>query len=153
MGQVRRLSRRRAVQLGATSAALPLVHIRSAGAAGKLNVGFWDHWVPGGTEMIRKQVEERAIASEGFNLPPQISMSDFKVWEEVQPPKATVYNYPIRPWHNSKPSLSGYPAPPEIAVQIFNRAVIPTMWAKLYGGQTIKQAVDWASHELERFVR
>jgi ABC-type glycerol-3-phosphate transport system substrate-binding protein len=101
----------------------------------------------------RPQVEERAIASEGFNLPPQISMSDFKVWEEVEPPKGTVYNYPIRPWHNSKPSLSGYPAPPEIAVQIFNRAVIPTMWAKLHSGQTIKQATDWGAQELEGFVR
>ena len=28
---------------------------------------------------------------------------DFKVWEEVEPPKGTVYNYPIRPFHNAKP--------------------------------------------------
>ena len=40
-----------------------------------------------------------------------------------------------------------------ISVQMFNRAVIPTMWAKLHSGQTIKQALDWASHELEGFVR
>ena len=52
--------------------------------------------------MEREQVEERAIASEGFNLPPQLSMSDFKIWEDVEPPKGTVYNYPIRPWHNAK---------------------------------------------------
>ena len=32
------------------------MHIRTAGAAGKLNVGFWDHWVPNGTEAMRKQV-------------------------------------------------------------------------------------------------
>ena len=85
----------------------------------------------------REQVEERAIASEGFNLPPQVSMSDFKVWEEVEPPKGTVYNYPIRPWHNAKPSLAAYPAPPDIAVQIFNRAIIPSMWARLHDGQPI----------------
>ena len=54
--QSRRLSRRRAVQIGAAATALPLVHIRTAGAAGKLNVGFWDHWVPNGTEAMRKQV-------------------------------------------------------------------------------------------------
>ena len=103
--------------------------------------------------MEREQVEERTSVVEGFNLPPQLSMSDFRIWEEVGPPKGTVYNYPIRPWHDSKPSLSGYPAPPEIAVQMFNRAIIPTMWAKLHSGQTIKQAIDWASHELEGFVR
>ena len=80
--------------------------------------------------MEREQVEERAIASEGFNLPPQVSMSDFKIWEDVEPPKGTMYNYPIRPWHNSKPSLAAYPAPPEIAVQMFNRAIIPSMWAQ-----------------------
>jgi spermidine/putrescine-binding protein len=54
--QASRLSRRRAVQIGAAATALPLVHIRTAGAAGKLNVGFWDHWVPNGTEAMRKQV-------------------------------------------------------------------------------------------------
>ena len=41
------LSRRTALKLGAAGSALPLVHIRTAGAAGKLNIGFWDHWVPG----------------------------------------------------------------------------------------------------------
>jgi ABC-type glycerol-3-phosphate transport system substrate-binding protein len=103
--------------------------------------------------MEREQVEARAIASEGFNLPPQLSMGDFKIWEDVEPPKGTVYNYPIRPWHNSRPSLSGFPAPPDIAVQIFNRAIIPTMWAKLHSGQTIKQATDWAAREIEGFIR
>ena len=103
--------------------------------------------------MQREQIEQREIASEGFNLPLQLSMANFKVSEEVEPPTGTVYNYPIRPWHDSKPSLSGYPAPPEVAVQIFNRAIIPTMWAKLHSGQSIKDAVDWASHELEGFIR
>ena len=48
MTSPRRMTRRAAVRLAAAATALPLVHIRSAGAAGKLNVGFWDHWVPGG---------------------------------------------------------------------------------------------------------
>jgi hypothetical protein len=41
----------------------------------------------------RAQVEERDIAANGYDLPPLISMSDFKVWSEVEPPKSTVYNY------------------------------------------------------------
>jgi hypothetical protein len=35
---------------------LPLVHVRTTCAAGKPNVGFWDHWVPNGTETMRKHV-------------------------------------------------------------------------------------------------
>src|SRR5580692_10204983 len=50
------VSRRKAVKLSAAAAALPLVHIRTAGAAGKLNVGFWDHWVPGANDVMQKQV-------------------------------------------------------------------------------------------------
>ncbi len=45
------------MQATVATTALPLVHIRTAGAAGKLNIGFWDHWVPGGTEKMRQQVE------------------------------------------------------------------------------------------------
>src|SRR5271163_2745142 len=51
------VSRRNAVKLGAAAAALPLVHIRTAGAAGKLNIGFWDHWVPGANDVMQKQVD------------------------------------------------------------------------------------------------
>lgn len=47
------VSRRSALKLGAATVALPLVHIRTAGAAGKLAVGFWDHWVPGGNDVMR----------------------------------------------------------------------------------------------------
>jgi ABC-type glycerol-3-phosphate transport system substrate-binding protein len=101
----------------------------------------------------RKQIEERAVVSEGFNLPPQVSMSDFNVWAEVEPPKGTVYNYPIRPWHNSLPSIAGFPAPPEIAIPMFNRATIPTMWAKLHSGQSIDQVIAWAKDEIEGFMR
>ena len=51
-----RIKRRAALQLGAAAAALPLVHIRTAGAAGRLNVALWDHWVPAGNEAMRKLV-------------------------------------------------------------------------------------------------
>ena len=50
------LSRRKALKLGAAAAALPLVHVRAAGAAGKVSIGFWDHWVPAGNDAMKKQV-------------------------------------------------------------------------------------------------
>lgn len=52
----KRISRRRALQIGAGAAALPLVHIRTAGAAGKVSIAFWDHWVPAGNAAMKKQV-------------------------------------------------------------------------------------------------
>src|ERR1700682_3005615 len=50
------MTRRRALQSGARAIALPLVHIRTAGAAGKLNIGVLDHWVPGANDIMQKQV-------------------------------------------------------------------------------------------------
>ncbi len=78
---------------------------------------------------------------------------DFKVWEEVEPPKGTVYNYPNRPWHNQQPSLTAAEASPEIAVQIYNRAIHNQMMARLREGQTIPQVIAWAQDELEGFAR
>jgi ABC-type glycerol-3-phosphate transport system substrate-binding protein len=51
-----RPTRRRVLKTAAAAAALPLVHIRTAGAAGKLSLGLWDHWVPGANDVMQKQV-------------------------------------------------------------------------------------------------
>ena len=101
----------------------------------------------------RKQVEERDNVVSGYDIPPLPSMSDFQIWSEVEPPKGVVYNYPIRPWHNAQPSIAAYPAPPEIAVQIYHRAVQPTMFAKLKTGQSIDQVIAWARDEIEGYMR
>jgi hypothetical protein len=55
MNKSRYVTRRHALQLEATAAALPLVHIRTAGAAGKLTVGFWDRCVPPANEAMKAQ--------------------------------------------------------------------------------------------------
>ncbi|MGH7155547.1 MAG: ABC transporter substrate-binding protein, partial [Acetobacteraceae bacterium] len=39
---------------------MPWFHIRSAGAAGKISIAFWDHWVPQGNVVMRQQVDEWA---------------------------------------------------------------------------------------------
>ena len=51
------VSRRRALKFAAASATLPLVHIRTGRAAGKVSIGFWDHWVPEGNDIMKKQCE------------------------------------------------------------------------------------------------
>jgi ABC-type glycerol-3-phosphate transport system substrate-binding protein len=100
-----------------------------------------------------EQVEPRCVATEGYDLPPYAGLLDFKVWENVEPPKGTVYNYPNRPWHNQQPSLAAAEATPEIAVQIYNRAIHNQMMARLKEGQTIPQVIAWAQDELEGFAR
>ncbi len=102
----------------------------------------------------REQVETLCNAVSGYDIPPFLSMSDFDIWAKVEPPLGTVYNYPIRPWHKAVPSIAGYPAPPEIAVQIYNRATMTTMIAKMtQGGQSMKDVIAWANDELEGFTR
>ena len=51
------VTRRTALKLGAAATALPLVHIRTAGAAGKLSLALWDHWVPTGNAAMKKLVD------------------------------------------------------------------------------------------------
>jgi ABC-type glycerol-3-phosphate transport system substrate-binding protein len=101
----------------------------------------------------RDNVEARCKVTLGYDVPPFSSMTDFKVWDEVGPPKGTVYNYPIRKPQHQESWIALAPAPPEIAVQAYNRGTLPTMLAKLQSGQSIKQVQDWAQDELEGFVR
>nr|WP_294501672.1 extracellular solute-binding protein [uncultured Rhodopila sp.] len=101
----------------------------------------------------REQMETLTTATQGYDIPPYLSMADFKIWEEVGPPKGTVYNYPIRPWHDAEYFITGSSGPPDIGVQAWNRGLIPTMVSKLVAGQTIQQAIDWAKDELEGFTR
>lgn len=101
----------------------------------------------------RPQVQERTEAVSGFDIPPFDSMLDFKVWEEVEPPRGTVYNYPIRAAHHAEPDVAGAPAPPEIAVQIYNRGIMPLMLARLFNGQSVSEAIAWAEAELQGFMR
>jgi len=101
----------------------------------------------------REQVEARCNVVAGYDVPPFASMTDFKIWDEVEPPKGTVYHYPIRKSHNQQSWIAVAPAPPEIAVQVYNRGTLPTILAKLQSGQSIKQVQDWAQDELEGFVR
>ena len=101
----------------------------------------------------REQVEARCNIVEGYDIPPFDSMTDFNVWKVVEPPKGTVYNYPIRKSHKAVPNIAGMSAPPEVAVQMYNRGTVSTMLAKLQSGQSIPQVIAWAKDELEGFTR
>ena len=102
----------------------------------------------------REQVQALCTATSGYDIPPFESMTDFPVWAEEGPPKGTVYNYPLRPQHQAQAHVAAYPAPPDIAVQIYNQATMTKMIARCtQGGQSIEQAINWAQSELEGFSR
>ena len=42
----------------ATAAALAMPYVRGAHAAGKLSVGWWDHWVPGANNAMTALCKE-----------------------------------------------------------------------------------------------
>src|SRR5262245_37964235 len=54
----RRFLQTTAATATAAAAALAMPHVRGAHAAGKLTVGFWDHWVPGGNIATKTLCEE-----------------------------------------------------------------------------------------------
>ncbi len=136
------------------------------GPAGRFephNMNFWGVWnfspnKSAAKELIealmqRDLVEERDNAVLGYDLPPFEGLNDFKVWAETGPPKGTVYNYPLRKQHHAQTQIAAMPAPFEIAVQIYNRGTMPTMFSKLQSGQSIDQVIAWAKDELEGFAR
>ena len=56
------LTRRHALKTAAlaTTALIAAPYVRGAHAAGKLAIGFWDHWVPGANSATKSLVEEWA---------------------------------------------------------------------------------------------
>ncbi|MXP64571.1 extracellular solute-binding protein [Roseomonas sp. M0104] len=102
----------------------------------------------------REQAQQMVAASNGYDIPPFGSMTDFDTWETEGPPKGVVYNYPVRPQHNSKQFIACNPAPPEIAVQMYNQAIQAKMIARVsQNGESVDSAIAWAQNELEGFQR
>ena len=59
--RMRKLTRRHFLATTAASTALvAMPHVRGCFAAGKLSIGFWDHWVPGANAASKVLVEEWA---------------------------------------------------------------------------------------------
>jgi len=125
---------------------------------------FWGVWSfarnkPAAKELIewlmqREQVEPLVTAVSGYDLPPFASMANFPVWQNEGPPPGTISNYPTKPSHKVKASIAAVPAPPEVAVQIYNQATMTKMIARVaQSNEPIERVVAWAQGELEGFTR
>ena len=105
------------------------------------------------TYLTQREIQEKlAAAASGFDIPPFASQMNFKVWEEVAPPKYTVYNFPPR--RDVIPHLTGYPAPLKIGTQMWAQATMMKMIAQhTQAGKSADQAIAWAESEIEGFMR
>ncbi|MGE0653284.1 MAG: ABC transporter substrate-binding protein [Alphaproteobacteria bacterium] len=101
----------------------------------------------------RNVVTKLSVPAAGYDIPPFLSMADLPVWAETEPPKGTIYNYPVRPHHEAEYYIVGSSAPPEIGEQIWNQYIIPQMVARMVTGKTAKETIDWAQNELDGIRR
>jgi ABC-type glycerol-3-phosphate transport system substrate-binding protein len=100
----------------------------------------------------RAAVEKMVAASQGYDIPAFAKLNDFKTWAEEGPPKGTLWHYPPKPGQILQ--ISGYPAPPKIAAQIYVQAISTKLVARVtQGGESIEKATAWAASELEGFMR
>jgi ABC-type glycerol-3-phosphate transport system substrate-binding protein len=100
----------------------------------------------------RENVEKLVDASIGYDIPSFESMRNFKIWEQVAPPKGTVYHYP--PHKDQVVWMACAPAPANIAQQMYVQAIMTKMIAKCtQGGEPVAKVIGWAASELEGFAR
>ena len=102
----------------------------------------------------RTQAEKQTTTSNGYDIPPFLTMNDFPIWATEGPPTGTVYNYPLRAHHNARTSVAMAPAPAEFAVQAYQQALNTKVVARVVqGGETIDQSLAWLERELTNIRR
>jgi ABC-type glycerol-3-phosphate transport system substrate-binding protein len=102
----------------------------------------------------RASAERQATATEGYDIPPFQSMSDFRIWETAGPPTGFAFNYPNKPHHQSRLTVAFAPAPAEPAREAYTQAINTKTIARVVeGGQSIDQALAWAEGELKNMAR
>jgi ABC-type glycerol-3-phosphate transport system substrate-binding protein len=100
----------------------------------------------------KDQARKFVAASSGYDLPSFKTYYDFDTWKTVSPPPGTVYNYPPR--GDEQVSVTGFPARPDVAAQVYNSAVLVNMTSRVtQGGESIDAAIKWAEKELEGYLR
>jgi ABC-type glycerol-3-phosphate transport system substrate-binding protein len=96
--------------------------------------------------------EAMVAASGGYDLPSFEKLTTFKTWAEEGPPKGTLYHYP-NPYNHQTLSVAAAPAPHKIAEQIYNQGIATQMAVRYYKGEAMDKTLDWASKEIEGFMR
>jgi len=105
------------------------------------------------TYLSQSSSAERLVeASGGFDLPSFANLMSFKTWADAGPPSGTLYHYPNRDNHQIL-SIAAAPAPPKIAVQIYNQGLMTKMTVRHMQGEPMEKTLAWAESEAESFMR
>ncbi|HZS66035.1 MAG TPA: extracellular solute-binding protein [Burkholderiales bacterium] len=100
----------------------------------------------------KENVEKLVNGSIGYDIPSFAGQRNFKIWEQVEPPKGAVFHYP--PKGDQKIWMACAPAPVAIANQMYVQGFMTKLIAQCtQGGMTIAQAIDWGAKELEGYQR
>jgi ABC-type glycerol-3-phosphate transport system substrate-binding protein len=123
---------------------------------------FWGTWnfsknIPAAKSLVvalsqPAVVESMVAASGGYDLPSFANLTTFKTWAEEGPPKGTLYHYP-NPHNHQILSMSASPAPPKIANQIYDQAIMTKMIVRHMQGEAMEKTLAWAESEIEGFMR
>src|SRR5262249_57115175 len=79
-------------------------------------------------------------AYQGYDLPPFVKFNDIKTWDEQAPPKGTLSHYPNK--GDQEVIVPGAPAPPAIASQIYNQAIMPKMILRISQGKPSSKTLE-----------
>ena len=96
--------------------------------------------------------EKMVNASGGYDLPSFEKLTTFKVWAEAEPPMGTLFHYP-NPYKHQILSVAAAPAPHKIAEQIYNLGIQTMMAVRYAKGEPMEKVLDWASGEIEGYMR
>ena len=100
----------------------------------------------------KENVEKLVEGSIGYDIPSFASQRNFKIWQQVEPPKGAVYHYP--PKADQKIWMACAPAPANIANQMYVQGFMTKLIAQCtQGGKSVAQAIDWGASELEGYQR
>ncbi len=100
----------------------------------------------------RDEIAKLGPVGRGYDYPMHTGLFNNPVWDNENPPKGTLYNYPIR--GDEHLIVSGMPAPHNIAANMYVQATLPQMVARYTTGQnTLDEAIKWAEQEIEGFKR
>jgi ABC-type glycerol-3-phosphate transport system substrate-binding protein len=123
---------------------------------------FWGVWnfsknVPAAKSLLThlsqpSSAEAMVIASGGYDLPSFEKLTTFKTWAEEGPPKGTLYHYP-NPHNHQTLSIAAAPAPHKIAANIYTQGLMTQMAVRYYKGEAMEKTLDWASSEIEGYMR
>jgi hypothetical protein len=125
-----------------------------------IELSFWGIWKFAANQAAAKEllvhlasreVAERLLAV-GYDVPLLQSHAEHPVWEAAEPPKGTLYNYPVR--GDEQLVTIGYPAPLRVSAVMHGLNLSANLASRVtQAGEPVADAIAWAEQEIEGFMR